>query len=245
MSSSFDSNLNLVNLFYFNNHNNHPLDLLVGEIIIWPTNSNYPKGFLLCDGTSYSTTEYSELYAIIGTTYGSGSGTFKVPDISNKHIRSGTIQSNNIQVGGSGGNNTIVTNNLPSHTHNISNNVSNWTEYDVNTTIVYNISDLVIPRPNVTNNHTNHGQFEAKNGSRLHGSHEHNLAYSTNNISGQYADSDYILSKTNFNYINSANFTGSYSTQQQNIDSTYNFSGNSSYVPKSKKVYYLIYSGKH
>ena len=34
MSSSFDSNLNLVNLFYFNNHNNHPVDLLVGEIII-------------------------------------------------------------------------------------------------------------------------------------------------------------------------------------------------------------------
>ncbi|MBR4291673.1 MAG: tail fiber protein [Oscillospiraceae bacterium] len=42
-----------------------------------------PEGFLLCDGAAYSRTEYPELFAAIGTMYGSGDGstTFNVPDI--------------------------------------------------------------------------------------------------------------------------------------------------------------------
>lgn len=42
-----------------------------------------PEGFLLCDGAEYSRTEYPELFAAIGTMYGSGDGstTFNVPDI--------------------------------------------------------------------------------------------------------------------------------------------------------------------
>ena len=120
MSSLFDTtDLSLVNLFYFNNHNNHPVDLLVGEIIIWPTDNNYPKGFLLCDGGQYSTTEYNELYDIIGSIYGSGTGTFKVPDFRNKHIRGGNMQGT-IQFGQASGNNIIASDNLPSHTHEIS-----------------------------------------------------------------------------------------------------------------------------
>lgn len=41
-----------------------------------------PAGFLLCDGTAYSRTAYSELFAAIGITYGAGDGstTFNVPD---------------------------------------------------------------------------------------------------------------------------------------------------------------------
>lgn len=40
-----------------------------------------PEGWLLCDGTSYSAQEYSALYAVIGTTYGTGAKTFTVPDL--------------------------------------------------------------------------------------------------------------------------------------------------------------------
>jgi microcystin-dependent protein len=41
-----------------------------------------PTGFLLCDGARVSRTTYASLYAIIGTTHGSGDGstTFNVPD---------------------------------------------------------------------------------------------------------------------------------------------------------------------
>jgi len=36
--------------------------------------------FLLCDGSSYSTTTYSDLYAVIGTTFGGSGSNFNVPD---------------------------------------------------------------------------------------------------------------------------------------------------------------------
>lgn len=41
-----------------------------------------PAGFLLCDGSAVSRTTYADLYALIGTTYGSGDGstTFNLPN---------------------------------------------------------------------------------------------------------------------------------------------------------------------
>lgn len=42
-----------------------------------------PNGYLLCDGTAVSRTDYADLFAVIGTSYGSGddSTTFNVPDL--------------------------------------------------------------------------------------------------------------------------------------------------------------------
>lgn len=54
----------------------------VGSILIWPS-TTAPTDYLLCDGTSYSTSTYSTLYSAIGTTYGSSSGFFNVPDFTN------------------------------------------------------------------------------------------------------------------------------------------------------------------
>lgn len=45
---------------------------------------NAPTGWLLCDGTQYSSSSYPTLYAIIGTTYGGASGSFRVPDLRGK-----------------------------------------------------------------------------------------------------------------------------------------------------------------
>lgn len=44
--------------------------------------SNLPTNFLWADGTAISRTDYSELFAIIGTIYGAGDGstTFNLPD---------------------------------------------------------------------------------------------------------------------------------------------------------------------
>lgn len=42
-------------------------------------------GWLLCDGATYQQTQYPDLYAAIGTTWGAaGAGTFKVPNIKGK-----------------------------------------------------------------------------------------------------------------------------------------------------------------
>lgn len=44
-----------------------------------------PSGWLLCDGTSYLRADYADLFAVIGTTYGSADGThFNVPDCKGK-----------------------------------------------------------------------------------------------------------------------------------------------------------------
>ena len=45
-----------------------------------------PSGWLLCEGSSVSRTTYSELFAVIGTTYGVGDGstTFTLPDFQDR-----------------------------------------------------------------------------------------------------------------------------------------------------------------
>jgi microcystin-dependent protein len=51
------------------------------------TSSGAPSGWLICDGTQYSTSAYPALYALIGTSYGSGVGTFAVPNLQGLFIR--------------------------------------------------------------------------------------------------------------------------------------------------------------
>jgi microcystin-dependent protein len=53
----------------------------VGEIKFFGS-SALPVGYLACDGSAVSRTTYAELFARIGTAYGSGDGstTFNVPD---------------------------------------------------------------------------------------------------------------------------------------------------------------------
>ncbi|GAA5111884.1 phage tail protein [Bartonella jaculi] len=48
-----------------------------------------PSGWLLCDGSAYSRNIYSDLFAAIGTTWGSGDGfrTFNIPDLRGMFLR--------------------------------------------------------------------------------------------------------------------------------------------------------------
>jgi microcystin-dependent protein len=54
----------------------------VGVIKAFAGNGDIPSGYLLCDGSAVSRTMFPDLFAAIGTTYGSGDGstTFNVPD---------------------------------------------------------------------------------------------------------------------------------------------------------------------
>jgi microcystin-dependent protein len=53
-----------------------------GVVNMWVAN-DAPTGWFLCDGTAKSRTTYSALFAVIGTTYGSGDNTttFNLPDL--------------------------------------------------------------------------------------------------------------------------------------------------------------------
>lgn len=53
----------------------------VGTIIMYAANT-IPDGYLLCDGSAVSRTDYAELFKVIGTTWGTGNGstTFNLPN---------------------------------------------------------------------------------------------------------------------------------------------------------------------
>lgn len=53
----------------------------VGTVITF-AGTTAPKGYLLCDGREVSRTVYSDLFSVIGTTYGPGDGSssFNLPD---------------------------------------------------------------------------------------------------------------------------------------------------------------------
>ena len=54
--------------------------------------SQAPEGFLVCNGGAISRTTYSQLFAVIGTTYGSGNGstTFNLPNLTNRFLQGST-----------------------------------------------------------------------------------------------------------------------------------------------------------
>lgn len=92
-----------------------------------------PTGFLLCDGTAVSRTTYADLFAVIGTSYGTGDGatTFNVPDLRGRApfgrdnmggldaTRIPSAITGRLSIGGSGGaaQTTLTTDNIPAHTH--------------------------------------------------------------------------------------------------------------------------------
>ncbi len=55
----------------------------VGTMLDWPVTSSYPTGYLRADGSAVSRTSYADLFALIGTTYGTGDGstTFNLPNL--------------------------------------------------------------------------------------------------------------------------------------------------------------------
>ncbi len=115
-------------------------------IVPW-SSASVPTGFLECNGQAVSRSTYSDLFAIVATTYGTGDGssTFNVPDLqdniaigksgtkalastggANTVASSGNVGTNtNINVtgnvGGSTANASLSTSQLASHSHNLGN----------------------------------------------------------------------------------------------------------------------------
>lgn len=100
----------------------------VGQIIMFGGNFA-PYGWHLCDGSIVSISQYTTLYQLLGTTYGGdGINTFGLPDFRGRiPINQGQgLGLSNYILGQNGGteNVTLLTQNLPQHTHalNVDNN---------------------------------------------------------------------------------------------------------------------------
>ena len=72
---------NLINYYHQNVNNSLP----VGSIVAY-SGLTAPKNYMLCDGSSISKEEYSDLYNVIGSIYGSDENIFNLPDLRNRFI---------------------------------------------------------------------------------------------------------------------------------------------------------------
>jgi microcystin-dependent protein len=77
-----------------------------------------PQGWVLCDGSEISKSEYPNLFSVIGNTYGTpvNSSKFILPNLQQR-IPLGKSNSNNLGDNGGNSNITLSTNQLPSHNH--------------------------------------------------------------------------------------------------------------------------------
>jgi len=141
-------------------------------IVPW-SDSSVPTGFLECNGAAVSRSTYADLFAIVGTTYGSGDGstTFNVPDLQDnvavgksgtKNLAStggaNTVTSTG-NVGGSTANATLSSAQLASHNHNL--NVAIYPSGPVANRAV--IQPATWDNPAVSINNTGSGSGHAHN----------------------------------------------------------------------------------
>tara|TARA_Y100001973_G_scaffold33065_1_gene49765 strand:- start:18611 stop:20035 length:1425 start_codon:yes stop_codon:yes gene_type:complete len=99
---------------------------LVGQVATFAGTTS-PAGWIICDGRAVSRAVYSDLFSVVGTTYGAGDGvsTFNVPDCRNEFIRGWT--GNTSSVG------QKFTDTLGSHSHIASVADSGWHAHTAST----------------------------------------------------------------------------------------------------------------
>jgi len=87
-----------IGTFSANQETNETINIVVPDALptgsyIQFAGSQAPDGFLVCNGGEISRTTYSALFAVIGTTYGSGDGstTFNLPNLTDKFLQGSSI----------------------------------------------------------------------------------------------------------------------------------------------------------
>ena len=98
-----------------------------------------PAGYLICDGRAVSRTTYAQLFAVIGTTYGSGDSntTFNLPNIQGKTIVGVSSNDADFNLAKTGGaktytpsgtvnGHTLTIAEMPKHAHSFGTGTGHW-----------------------------------------------------------------------------------------------------------------------
>ena len=148
-----------------------------GTIVSW-SSSSIPTGFLECDGSNVSRTTYADLFAEIGTTYGSGDGssTFGLPDLQN-NVAVG--KSNNKTLASTGGANTVTsTGNISGSTANATLSTSQLASHKHTGTFLNasNSGNAKTQAPRVANFANNEYTYNGLNNTGSGSGHSHNMS---------------------------------------------------------------------
>ena len=221
--------------------NNTNFEVLVGEVIMWPHANNIPSGFLSCNGQTYNTTTYSELYSVIGSLYGSSlpnlnSGTDLILGNSNMSNNSTTLTSVSVNNPMTGGNNKFNTQDITDHTHTFS-FVSNAVGYNYTATHSSTINNLkfnMIKR-NFGNsaNSTAHDDGGNRSITSAKSNHTHNVLYNGNSnfSTTTKLTATYSLPKYTTATYNISDYSGAAAANQSNYEA---FKFN---------IHFIIYAG--
>jgi len=180
---------------------------LVGTILPY-AGSTAPDGWLLCNGDSFSSSTYPELYSLIGST--------TLPDLREKYLKGASNIADTKQSSGNVG-----------HTHNASYSASNSSNNNsADATHAHNINYNGVDAGNAAHSHlvtfvgaaaygymTNAGNFVAGNQGNMVGTHYHYGSYGTyqyDNISHSHAIN--AVSSNNSNPSHSHVFSSSSSS---------------------------------
>lgn len=92
-----------------------------GAVMAWTTGTA-PAGYVLCDGSALSRTEFAALFDVVGTTYGAGDGstTFNVPNLKGRvpvGLDSAQTEFDALAETGGAKTHTLTSAEMPAHTH--------------------------------------------------------------------------------------------------------------------------------
>lgn len=184
----------------------------VGTVMAF-AGSTAPEGWLMCDGSAVVRTTYANLWAVLGTTYGSGDGstTFNLPDALGRSIvgaGSGSgLTARTLSTKSGSEAVTIGTSNLPPHTHGLNNHTH---------TLGGHTHTTSVNPPNTGSGDENNSHYHGANS----GYHEHSYKIAATATAGTNRN---ILTSTGSGaFTGGINYAYAGSTDWQSINHTHN-----------------------